>query len=86
MMDEATILIIEDDSDILEVLSLYVQNAGYRVLTVDYDVWKDGYIDVTDLCFFVDAFCLSLLKIRIFFPFHVLFRKKGVYTYVRRYT
>lgn len=31
-MEDATILIIEDDSDILEVLSLYVQNAGYRVL------------------------------------------------------
>ena len=32
MMEETTVLIIEDDSDILEVLSLYVQNAGYEVL------------------------------------------------------
>ncbi|MGN7478008.1 response regulator transcription factor [Solibacillus silvestris] len=31
-MDDAAILIIEDDADILEVLSLYVQNAGYRVI------------------------------------------------------
>ena len=31
-MEETTVLIIEDDSDILEVLSLYVQNAGYDVL------------------------------------------------------
>ncbi|AWE08396.1 DNA-binding response regulator [Lysinibacillus sp. 2017] len=31
-MEDTTILIIEDDSDILEVLSLYVQNAGYHVL------------------------------------------------------
>ena len=31
-MEDTTVLIIEDDSDILEVLSLYVQNAGYNVL------------------------------------------------------
>lgn len=31
-MEESTILIIEDDADILEVLSLYVQNAGYHTL------------------------------------------------------
>lgn len=31
-MEEATILILEDDADILEVLSLYVQNAGYHIL------------------------------------------------------
>lgn len=29
---EATILIVEDDSDILEILSLYVKNAGYCTL------------------------------------------------------
>lgn len=31
-MEEATILILEDDADILEVLSLYVQNAGHAIL------------------------------------------------------
>lgn len=31
-MDDSVILIIEDDSDILEVLSLYVQSAGYHTL------------------------------------------------------
>jgi len=31
-MEEATILIVEDDADILEVLSLYVQNAGHAIL------------------------------------------------------
>lgn len=31
-MEASTILIIEDDFDILEVLSLYVQNEGYRLL------------------------------------------------------
>lgn len=31
-MEDATILIIEDDEDILEVLSLYVQNAGYNIV------------------------------------------------------
>lgn len=31
-MGEATILILEDDADILEVLSLYVQNAGYDIV------------------------------------------------------
>ena len=31
-MEEATILIVEDDADILEVLSLYVQNAGHRTV------------------------------------------------------
>ena len=32
-MNHATVMIIEDDADILEVLSLYVRNAGYHVLT-----------------------------------------------------
>lgn len=40
-MAEATILIIEDDSDILEVLSLYVQNEGYQVLKAM--TIKDGW-------------------------------------------
>lgn len=31
-MEDVTILIIEDDEDILEVLSLYVQNAGYNIV------------------------------------------------------
>lgn len=32
-MHAATILIVEDDTDILEVLSLYVSSAGYRIFT-----------------------------------------------------
>lgn len=32
-MGDETILIVEDDTDILEILSLYVQNAGYQAVT-----------------------------------------------------
>lgn len=50
-MEDATILIIEDDSDILEVLSLYVQNAGYRVLkaTTIQEGWQVFSTEKVDL-------------------------------------
>lgn len=41
-MSDATIMIVEDDSDILEILTLYVSNAGYQVLTASTiaDAWE----------------------------------------------
>ncbi|MEG0472356.1 MAG: response regulator transcription factor [Solibacillus sp.] len=50
-MEESTILIIEDDADILEVLSLYVQNAGYHTLkaTTIEEGWKLITTEAIDL-------------------------------------
>lgn len=42
LMSQATVLIVEDDADISEILSLYVSNAGYRVIvasTIE-SAWK----------------------------------------------
>lgn len=55
-MEEATILIVEDDADILEVLSLYVQNAGHRIVkATTIDEAKDQFATHTIDLMLVDV-------------------------------
>ncbi len=56
MSDEKryTILVAEDDADIIEILELYLTSAGYDVITVDdgakaYEIWQQKHIDMAVL-------------------------------------